>query len=259
MMKKRITMFNTPIDPLTLKETVDFIDLAVREKRQIHHVAVNVAKVVHMQKDKQLYESVVSADIINADGLPLVWVSKLFGRPLPERVTGVDLMSDLVQLANAKGYKIFFLGATEEVVAGVVDIYKKEYSPSIIAGYRNGYFAASEEELVAKQISHSGANILFVAITSPKKEIFLHKYKDTLRNVNFIMGVGGSFDVVAGKVKRAPMWMQRSGLEWLYRTIQEPRRMWKRYLVTNTLFIYYIFKEWGKQLTSKAEANKENL
>jgi len=243
MARKKVVLFNTPIDALSLTETVELIDHAIREHKQLHHIAVNVAKIVHMQTDKQLYESVLSADIINADGLPLVWVSRLFGEPIPERVTGVDLMQSLVELAHVKGYKIFFFGANEEVVSKVVQQYSERYSRQIIAGYRNGYFKETEEQLIARQIAESGANILFVAITSPKKENFLFRNKEILGKVNFIMGVGGSFDVVAGLVKRAPLWMQRSGLEWLYRIIQEPGRMWKRYLVTNTLFIYYLIKE----------------
>jgi N-acetylglucosaminyldiphosphoundecaprenol N-acetyl-beta-D-mannosaminyltransferase len=243
MTRKKVTLFNTPIDALTLQDTVQLVDSAIQNKKQLHHIAVNVAKIVHMQTDKQLYESVVSADVINADGLPLVWVSKLFGDPIPERVTGVDLMQSLVKLASEKGYRIFFFGAKEEVVSKVVQINSDQYSSAIIAGYRNGYFKEEDESLIANQIAESGANILFVAITSPKKENFLFRQKDVLKKVNFVMGVGGSFDVVAGVVKRAPVWMQRTGLEWLYRIIQEPGRMWKRYLVTNTLFIYYLVRE----------------
>lgn len=246
-MSKKVILFNTPIDAISLKETVSKVDLAIQQGQQLHHIAVNVAKIVHMQTDKQLYESVVSADVINADGLPLVWVSRLFGDPIPERVTGVDLMQSLVALSNVKGYKIFFFGAKEEVVSKVVQIYSDQFSDKIIAGYRNGYFDKSEEESIARKITESGANILFVAITSPKKENFLFRNKEILSGVNFIMGVGGSFDVVAGIVKRAPTWMQRSGLEWLFRIIQEPKRMWKRYLVTNTLFIYYLIKEFFKR------------
>lgn len=252
MANKKVTLFNTPIDALTLVETIAIIDNAIKEKKQIHHIAVNVAKIVAMQKDKELYKSVISADIINADGLPLVWVSKLFRDPLPERVTGVDLMQSAVELAASKGYKIYFLGAQEEVVSKVVEIYTQKYNPKIIAGYRNGYFNNKDEEAIAAEIAQSEANMLFVAITSPKKELFLYKNKDLLRNVNFIMGVGGSFDVIAGKVKRAPIWMQNSGLEWFYRVIQEPRRMWKRYLITNTLFIYYVLREWIRKLFNRA-------
>jgi N-acetylglucosaminyldiphosphoundecaprenol N-acetyl-beta-D-mannosaminyltransferase len=149
-------------------------------------------------------------------------------------------------MAARKKYKIFFLGAKEEVVSKVTAIYKEQYGPEIIAGYRNGYFSPEEEAAVASEISDSGAHILFVAISSPKKEIFLNKYKELIR-APFIMGVGGSFDVVSGKTKRAPAWMQRNGLEWLYRIYQEPRRMWKRYAVTNTKFILLVFKQWLKR------------
>tara|TARA_B100000780_G_scaffold155788_1_gene108971 strand:- start:128 stop:595 length:468 start_codon:yes stop_codon:yes gene_type:complete len=151
-------------------------------------------------------------------------------------------MEALVKRSYDKGYKSFFFGASQEVVTKLVNIYKDQYSESIIAGQRNGYYDKSQEENIANKIADSGADILFVAITSPKKEIFLNKYKKQLQNVKFIMGVGGSFDVISGKVKRAPIWMQNFGLEWFYRFLQEPGRMWKRYLVGNLKFIYLVFK-----------------
>ncbi len=242
MKNNRINIFNCPIDTYTMDETVDIIDKSIQNKLHLHHVVVNAAKLVHMQKDKELYDSVVSSDIINPDGQAVVWASKFLGQPLKERVAGIDLMENLVKLAHKKGYKVFFFGAKEEIVKGVVDRYTKEYSKKIIAGYRNGYFKKDEEKKIANQIASSGADILFVAISSPTKEIFLNTYKDII-NTPFIMGVGGSFDVVAGKVTRAPLWMQKTGLEWFYRFLQEPRRMWKRYLVTNSLFIWYMLKE----------------
>ena len=242
MKNNRINIFNCPIDTYTMDETVDIIDKSIQNKLHLHHVVVNAAKLVHMQKDKELYDSVVSSDIINPDGQAVVWASKFLGQALKERVAGIDLMENLVKLAHKKGYKVFFFGAKEEIVKGVVDRYTKEYSKKIIAGYRNGYFKKDEEKKIANQIATSGADILFVAISSPTKEIFLNTYKDII-NTPFIMGVGGSFDVVAGKVTRAPLWMQKTGLEWFYRFLQEPRRMWKRYLVTNSLFIWYMLKE----------------
>ena len=123
-----------------------------------------------------------------------------------------------------------------------IDDYSKKYSYDIIAGDRNGYFNENDELKIIEQIKSSGANILFVAITSPKKEIFLNKFKEELCNINFIMGVGGSFDVISGKIKRAPVFMQKIGFEWLFRCIQEPKRMWKRYLIGNIKFIFLIFK-----------------
>jgi len=242
-MKNRIDILNCPIDKLTMQETLSVIDEAIANSKSLQHVVVNAAKLVNIQKDNVLRESVVNNNIINADGQAVVWASRFLGQPLPERVAGIDLMQNLVRLAYDKDYKIFFFGAKEDVVKKVVDVYSGKYSPDIIAGYRNGYFKKEDEREIAKQIADSGANILFVAISSPTKENFLSQNSDLLKSVNFTMGVGGSFDVVAGKVKRAPVWMQNAGLEWFYRFLQEPGRMWKRYLVTNSLFIWYVLKE----------------
>ncbi len=242
-MNTRIKILNCSIDKLTMQETLSVIDEAIANSKSLQHVVVNAAKLVNMQRDKVLYESVVNNDIINADGQAVVWAGRFLGQPLPERVAGIDLMQNLVKLAYEKGYKVFFFGAREEIVKKVVDVYCEKYSHDIIAGYRNGYFNKEEEREIAKQISNSGANILFVAISSPKKENFISQNSAILRNINFTMGVGGSFDVIAGKIKRAPLWMQNAGLEWFYRFVQEPRRMWKRYLVTNSLFIWYVLKE----------------
>ncbi|QNF32323.1 WecB/TagA/CpsF family glycosyltransferase [Adhaeribacter swui] len=243
----RIKICNIPVDVLTMQQTLQIIDSAIAKKETIHHVVVNAAKLVNAQKDLRLRESILNCDIINADGQGVVWASYFLNCPLPERVAGIDLMEALVGLAAKKGYKIFFLGATEEVVEEVIAKYSLAYGSEIIAGYRNGYFKNEEEPLIAQQIASSNADMLFVAMSSPKKEIFLDTYKSWIKTP-FIMGVGGSFDVVSGKVKRAPLWMQNSGLEWLFRTLQEPGRMWKRYLYTNTEFVYLIIKEKLKSL-----------
>lgn len=226
-----------------MQETLELVEKTVEKGNQLHHVVLNAGKIVALQKDLQLRKSVNESDIINADGQAVVWASRFLGKPLKERVSGIDLMVNLVELAHKKNYKIFFFGAKEEVVKTVVDKYSEQYSPDIIAGYRNGYFDKKEEKTIAKQISDSGANILFVGISSPTKENFLYENKELLNKVNFIMGVGGSFDVVAGVVKRAPVWMQKAGLEWFYRFAQEPKRMWKRYLVGNTKFILLVLRE----------------
>lgn len=239
----RINILNTTIDNYSMQETLNIIDSSIESQNQIHHVVVNAGKIVAMQKDLQLRKSVNESDLINADGQAVVWASKILKKPLKERVAGIDLMVNLVELAHKKKYKIFFFGAKEEVVKEVVDKYSKQYTSDIIAGYRNGYFKKEEEQNIAKQIANSGANILFVAISSPTKENFLYENKTLLNKVNFVMGVGGSFDVVAGKVKRAPLWMQKNGLEWFYRFAQEPKRMWKRYLVGNYKFLILVLKE----------------
>jgi N-acetylglucosaminyldiphosphoundecaprenol N-acetyl-beta-D-mannosaminyltransferase len=239
---KKVNFLNIPIDALTMQETLKHIDDAIQQKGRINHVVVNAGKVVAMQTDKELFESVVSCDLINADGQSIVWASRFLGGYLPERVAGADLMQELVKLAAEKKYKCFFLGAKEEIVKKVVDIYTAQYGSDIIAGYRNGYYKKEAESEVASQIANSGAQLLFVAITSPKKENFMYAHRAALSAVNFTMGVGGTFDVVAGFTKRAPVWMQQIGMEWFYRFIQEPGRMWKRYLVGNSKFIYLVLK-----------------
>jgi N-acetylglucosaminyldiphosphoundecaprenol N-acetyl-beta-D-mannosaminyltransferase len=250
MKDNRIRILNIPVDNYTMDQTLELIHSNITANISTHHVVVNAAKLVNAQKDQELRESIINSDIINADGQSVVWASAFLGRPLKERVAGIDLMINLVEMAYKNGFKIFLLGATEEVLKEMVVKYTSEFNANLIAGYRNGYFKKEEEQEVARQIGESGAQLLFVAITSPKKEIFLNQYKNIIR-IPFIMGVGGSFDVISGKTKRAPVWMQKAGLEWFYRVVQEPRRMWKRYLVGNSAFIYLVIKEKWKQIFQK--------
>ncbi|MEP0366651.1 MAG: WecB/TagA/CpsF family glycosyltransferase [Cyclobacteriaceae bacterium] len=235
-------ILNSKVWKLSQESSLNIIIEAIKSKHRLNHIVVNAGKLVGMQKDRALYESVRNADMVNADGMSVVWASRFLGNRLPERVAGIDLMEELIRTSKPEGFKVFFFGAKEEVVSELVRRYAQEYGNEIIAGYRNGFYTADEELSIAQQIGESGADILFVAITSPKKEIFLNTYKNVLK-VPFTMGVGGSFDVVAGITKRAPLWMQKIGLEWFYRFLQEPSRMWKRYLVGNTRFILLVFKQ----------------
>ena len=241
-MENRVDFLGIPLDNLSMSETLDRIENSIISHKQIHHCVINANKVVKMQSDKKLKESVISSDIINADGMSIVWAARFLGKEIKERVAGIDLMDNLVKLAYEKEYKCFFLGSKEQVVKKTVDHYSDKYSNQIITGYRNGYFDNNEEKIIVDQIVKSKANLLFVAITSPKKEIFLNKYKDNLKSVNLIMGVGGSFDVISGEIKRAPLFMQKIGLEWFFRFVQEPGRMWRRYLIGNFRFLILIFK-----------------
>ncbi|WP_277352263.1 WecB/TagA/CpsF family glycosyltransferase [Paraburkholderia aromaticivorans] len=217
-----------------MDETVDLIAKRIRKRKFTQHVVVNVAKIVHAQKDKQLAASMAACHIINIDGMGVVWGARILGVCIPERVSGVDLFGNLVEMAACEKFPIFLLGATDVVVSSVSVKLQELHTELIIAGFHHGYFW-DDEAAIVKRIRDSGARMLFVAITSPKKENFINRWKDQL-GVDFVMGVGGTFDVVAGKVRRAPVWMQRAGMEWLYRVIQEPTRMWKRYLVTNSIF-----------------------
>lgn len=241
MKLNRINFLNTPMDVGSMKDTVDIISERISRNQFTQHVVVNVAKIVNMQNDPVLYNSVSSCDIINIDGMGVVFGARFHGHKVPERVAGVDLFHELLKMSAKCRFPVFLLGATEEVVTTTTNNVKSLYPDLEIAGFNNGYFW-DDEEAVVRKIRESGAKLLFVAITSPKKENFIQKWHDKL-GVDFVMGVGGTFDVVSGKVNRAPLWMQNSGFEWLYRVIQEPGRMWKRYLVTNSKFGWLLVKE----------------
>jgi N-acetylglucosaminyldiphosphoundecaprenol N-acetyl-beta-D-mannosaminyltransferase len=233
----KINLMDVEISPMKMSDVISKCNTHILNNIPLLLGVVNVAKLINAKKNIELKMSLQESDIVVADGLPVVWLSRLCGTPLPERVAGIDIMFELLSLANKSKYRVFFLGAKEVVVQKVVQWVRENYPDVQIAGYRNGYFTTEQEVEVAAQIKLTNAHILFVAISPPKKEIFLKKYARIMQ-VPICHGVGGSFDVVAGVTKRAPLWMQRCALEWFYRVIQEPRRMWKRYLYTNSQFIW---------------------
>ncbi|WP_375740581.1 WecB/TagA/CpsF family glycosyltransferase [Pseudomonas boanensis] len=246
----KIEAFGCPMHAISCSKTVEAIRGLILDGKFTQHVVVNVAKIVHMMSDPKLKESVTSCDIINIDGMGVVWGARLLGHQVPERVAGVDLFHKLLAMSTSNGFSVYLLGATDEVVSKTAATVQSLYPGLRVAGYHHGYFWDDEEAMVEK-VRNSGAQLLFVAITSPKKENFINRWKDQL-GVNFVMGVGGTFDVVAGKVKRAPVWMQNWGLEWFYRVIQEPGRMWKRYLTTNSRFAWLLLKEKCKQVLGRS-------
>ncbi len=237
----RTKFLNYNIDNLTFDETINRILKLIDSGKTNQHVVLNAAKVAMMGRDKRLAEIVNSCDLISADGISIVWASKFLGNRIKERVTGIDLFIRLLEIADYKRYRIYLLGAKESVIKTSVEKIRKKFKGLIIAGYRNGFFNEEEEIDIVNEINRSNSRILFVGISSPKKEYFLDKYKNKLK-VPFCMGVGGSFDITAGRCQRAPVWMQRLGLEWSYRLIEEPRRMWKRYSIDNFKFILIILK-----------------
>jgi len=236
-----VNLLGISVAAVDADRVVDFCEEHILDRSNILLGMLNVAKVVNSRKNKQLYKSLDDADIIVADGQGIVWLSKLMGDPLPERVTGIDIMYRLLERANDKYYSVYLLGAKKEVIEKVVEYVREQYPNLRVAGYRDGYFTENDEEAIATEIKDSLTDILFIAISSPKKEFFLSKWRKYM-NVPVCHGVGGSFDVAAGITKRAPRWMQDCGLEWFYRLCQEPKRMWKRYLITNTIFFFLAIK-----------------
>ncbi|WP_322614084.1 WecB/TagA/CpsF family glycosyltransferase [Pseudomonas sp. BIC9C] len=236
-----LVIFGMKANSISMSESVSYIKNRIKGKKFTQHCVINVAKVVNAQSDLELRESVNSCHIVNIDGMGVVLGARFLGHSVPERVAGVDLFHELLEMSAANQFSVFLLGAKDDVVSTAASKVKALYPGLKVAGYHHGYFWDDEAALVEK-VRASGAQLLFVAITSPMKENFINRWRDQL-GVTFVMGVGGTFDVVAGKVKRAPQWMQNYGLEWLYRVIQEPGRMWKRYLTTNSKFAWLLIKE----------------
>ncbi|HQZ33474.1 MAG TPA: WecB/TagA/CpsF family glycosyltransferase [Ilumatobacteraceae bacterium] len=228
------------VDALTMEQTVARIMELVTAGVPVQHVVLNASKVVMMSKDDRLKSVISACPIVNADGQSVVVASRLLRQRLPERVAGIDLFTELVARAASDGRSVYFLGARDEVLQEMTSRFLAQYPTLRIAGSRNGYWADDAE--VVTEVRAAAPDLLFLAIPSPRKEFWLAEHMPAM-GVPFAMGVGGSFDVVAGKVKRAPVWVQRIGCEWVYRLVQEPRRMWKRYLVGNTSFIWLTLKE----------------
>ena len=236
-----VAILGVRMQPWTMRRTIEEIDRRLQRSEFTHHVVINVAKLVHLRDDPELRAAVEDCDIVNVDGMGVVWGARFLGIPIPERVPGVDLFFALLELSVARGYPVYLLGARPDVIEEVVERLTHEYPGLEIAGYHHGYFWGDEEHVVSR-IRSSGARLLFVGISSPQKEQFIHRWKGGL-GVTFAMGVGGTFDIVAGVTRRAPRWMQRAGMEWLFRVLQEPRRLWKRYLFTNLRFLQLIAQE----------------
>ena len=239
---QRIELMGVPVDNLTMEETLEVINGFIQSGKPHQHVVVNVDKVVKARKDEDLRRIISRCALINVDGQPLVWASRLLGTPLKERVAGVDLFDALMRRSAEKGWRVFLLGAKEEIVTKVREVYSKRYPSLVFAGHRNGYWTEAEEPKVAEQVRDSRADLLFVAISSPKKERFLGQWQSFMR-VPFAMGVGGTFDVAAGKVKRAPVIFQKAGMEWFWRFLQEPTRMFRRYFIEDMAFFGILGRE----------------
>jgi N-acetylglucosaminyldiphosphoundecaprenol N-acetyl-beta-D-mannosaminyltransferase len=236
-MSPRAEVLGCGIDRLDLEGTLSEIERAIATRRFTQHMAINAAKLVAMQDDPELRRIVDGCRLVNADGQGVVWASWLLGDPLPERVAGIDLMHALLALAERREYRVYFFGARPDVLERALERIRRDHPKLQIAGARDGYVSREEEAAVSAEIRASRPDIVFVAISSPRKEYFLGEHGPTL-GAPFVMGVGGAIDVVAGVTRRAPVLWQRLGLEWLFRLLQEPRRMFRRYAVSNARFAY---------------------
>lgn len=224
-----------PIHLLTMDQTEARIVSAMQNRLPLQHVAMNVAKFVNLQRDAELRNDVFEADLVSVDGMGIVLGARLLGVRVPERVTGVDLMENVLARCAQEGFRPYLLGARPEVLDKALRELAGRHPSLVVAGSHHGYFSEADEADIVSCIRNAKPDCLFVGMPTPRKERFMAKYRETLE-VPFVMGVGGGIDILAGHVRRAPLAWQRTGMEWLYRTLQEPRRMWRRYLVTNIAF-----------------------
>lgn len=238
----RAQVLGCAIDRLDLAEALARCEEAIASRRFVQHMAINAAKLVAMQGDPELAGVIRGCELVTADGQAVVWASRLLGDPLPERVAGIDLMEALFARAAERGWRVYVLGARQEVLEQAVARLRERHPALVFAGYRDGYFGHEQDPEVAAEIAAARADILFVAISSPRKELFLGRYGRQM-GVPFVMGVGGAIDVVSGITRRAPRLWQQLGIEWLYRLLQEPRRLFRRYAVTNARFVGLVLHE----------------
>jgi N-acetylglucosaminyldiphosphoundecaprenol N-acetyl-beta-D-mannosaminyltransferase len=236
---ERVQVLQGSFDVITAAQTIQWANHFIRSGQRGYLCTVNVAILMMMQSNERLQRFVENAALIVADGQPIVWLSRWFGCRLPERIAGVDLIDALAAHAEQEGFSIYLLGATTKVITATAIRLQTRYPRLKICGCDHGYFPLSQAEVRVQAIRKSGAQILFVGMGVPRQEQFLEENWAAL-GVNLAIGVGGSFTVLAGVRRRAPLWIREIGFEWLYRLVQEPRRLWRRYLITHFLFFYQL-------------------
>lgn len=232
---QRVRLLNGQFDPLPLPQTVDAIFQLLNKGQRGWLCTVNVAILMMMREDRRLQDFVDRAAINVADGQPLIWCAPWLGSRLPERVTGVDLVDAICARAAREGKRIYLLGATGEIVNRVMQRLQLRH-PGLRIACADGYFGPDEAAARAEHVRAAETDILFVGMGVPRQEHFIEEQWERL-GVGMAIGIGGSFDVLAGLRARAPVWVQRIGMEWAFRLAQEPRRLFKRYLTTNSQFI----------------------
>jgi N-acetylglucosaminyldiphosphoundecaprenol N-acetyl-beta-D-mannosaminyltransferase len=245
----RQSLLGVSIDPCTMAQAVKQCTDALEHSEYMSIGVVNAAKIVAMRRDIRLREAVGRCRMILADGQSVVWASRILRVPVPERVAGIDLFQALLAEVARRRSRVYFLGARPDVLKQMLDEVGSSYPGLVVAGARDGYFQAEEEAAVAEEIRSCDAELLFLGMSSPKKELFLSRWGEAT-GARVVHGVGGSFDVLAGVTRRAPLWYQKHGLEWFYRARQEPLRLGRRYLTTNVSFIALVGHEMLRNLRS---------
>lgn len=242
---ERIRLLNIDVDNLTIKEAINKIDKLILSKRPSYVVTPNVDHVIKLETDHEFRNVYKDADLILTDGMPLVWISKLLSKPIKEKVSGSDLFPKVCELAAIKGYKVFLLGAAEGVALKAAENLKNKFNGlNIVGTYSPSYgFENKKEEIqkIVNLINEAKPDILAVGLGAPKQEKFIYQFKKRL-NVPVSLAIGASIDFEAGNIKRAPLVIQNLGMEWFYRFLKEPRRLFKRYFIDDMKIIKLLIK-----------------
>lgn len=244
-----VSFLDIPIHKATMNEVLDWMETSIRERKPKFLCTLNAALLVWSRKDPFLKQAYQSADLATADSTVVHYALKLLGKNVPEPLEACQIMFAFLKKNFARGYRFYFLGAKGEVLQEAIAALQRQYPEIQIAGFSDGYFKPEEEAEVAQKIRAAKPDCLFVGMSSPLKERFLKKYLD-LMQVPVCLGVGGGIDILAGKYRLAPAILRKLGLAWFYRLLLEPRRMWKRYLITNSEFLWLFAKTWVKERTS---------
>jgi len=237
-----IDVFGVKINPLTKEDFLYIIQNGIKSGKRISQFGVNSDTINTIVRNEEYKQLINKADLIHIDGMSVLWALRLFGYSVPERVATPDLADDVLALADREKMKVFLFGAKEEVLILCRQNIEKRYPNLDIVGSRNGYYSPGEVNSIYNQINLAAPDILFLGMSSPQKELFYTSCGNNLKAL-YILGVGGFFDILSGIIKRAPLWMQKTGFEWLFRLIQEPKRLWKRYLIGIFQFLWLTTKE----------------
>ncbi len=246
----RIRFMNTFVDNLTMGEALDRVEALARGDKPAYVVTPNVDHIIRIERDEQFRRIYAQADLILTDGQPLIWISKLYGTPIREKISGSDLFPKLCERAAQKGLRMFFLGAAEGVAAKAARNLQEKYPGLQVTGmYSPPYGFEKDEAEIGKivcMIQAADPHILITGLGTPKQEKFIAAQLDRLK-VPVSLGLGASLDFEAGNVERAPRWMSDHGFEWLFRLIREPKRLFKRYIVDDMRIFALAVRYWKER------------
>jgi N-acetylglucosaminyldiphosphoundecaprenol N-acetyl-beta-D-mannosaminyltransferase len=244
-MNNKVNILGINIDNINPQQFIEKIEELVSKKECTYVCFSNVHTIVTSQTDTELSKITNQSAIVAPDGMPVVWTAKLLGAKQIEKCSGPDMMEEIFKLSDRKAYSHYFYGGTNDTLLKLKEKLIDKYPNIKIVGMYSPPFrplTKEEDEMIIRQINEANPDFIWVGLGAPKQEKWMAEHC-SLIDRGILLGVGAAFNFYAGTVKRAPKWMQDAGLEWFYRLIKEPKRLWKRYLTTNTLFIYYFIKQ----------------